>query len=205
MIHQPSHEPESEDRVSEEHERARALADVLRDQAERARAALDAERRRHRRTRLRRGAVSAVWVAAAYVWVFSPGWSRVETPPPPSLAEDVRALRINLFLQTQQVEAFEAARGRLPWVLQEVGPPLPGMEYRRLDNQRYELEARSDRVRMSYSSRVPPLEFVGDAASLLNAGAQAEEAFPEVDVNAVATASRDARGPSGGVPGGGAP
>jgi len=139
-------------RVSDAQERARALAEVLRHQEERAKAAQVAEERRVRRTRVRRGVVTGAWAVAAYVWILSPSWTRVAPPPPPPVAEDGRAVEVNLFLQAQQIRAFQEARGRLPWVLQETGPPLPGMEYRRLDNQHYELEARSRRVRLAWSS-----------------------------------------------------
>ena len=179
MIDQPPLEREPHDRVSEERERARLLADVLRDQAKRAEAALEAEARSHRRARIRRGVLVAVWAAAAYVWLISPGWTRVDPTPVPTLAEDVRSLRINLFLQAEQVEGFQASRGRLPWVLQEAGPPLPGMEYRRRDSQSYEIQARSHRVHLSYTSDRPPLDLVGPAAGILTAKKAARAAFSE--------------------------
>ncbi|MGD8320165.1 MAG: hypothetical protein PVJ02_06915 [Gemmatimonadota bacterium] len=154
-------------RVSEEHERARALAEVLRDQEERALASRDAEGRRARRARLRRGAMLAAWVGMAYVWLVSPSWINVPPPERPSLAREAQSLRVNLFLESQAIEAYRRERGRLPYVLQEAGPPFRGMQYRRRDSRSYELEATSDRLRMRYDSRQPPLDFVGSAASVL--------------------------------------
>ena len=69
--------------VSEEQERARALAEVLRDQEERVEAARDAEERRDRRVRIRRGALLAAWVGMAYIWIFSPSWINVRAPGAP--------------------------------------------------------------------------------------------------------------------------
>jgi len=153
--------------VSEEHERVRALADVLRDQAERAEAARLNEARRLRRARVRRGSLVGTWVAVAYVWLATPSWLTVEPPPLPTVAEEARSLRLNVFLQSQAIEAYRLERGRLPWVLQEAGPPFRGMEYRRSDSRTYELHARTDRVLLRYNSQQPSLDFVGDAADLL--------------------------------------
>lgn len=163
-----AHRPlDSDQRVSAAHERAQALAEVMRDQVERAEAAAEAEVRSTRRRRTRRGALAAVWAAMTYVWLLNPGWTRVEPPRPPALAEEVQAVRLNLFLQAQQVEAFREDRGRLPWVLQETGPPLPGMRYRRVDNQSYSIEARSHRVVVDYESGRPAVQLLGSAAELL--------------------------------------
>lgn len=170
MIPRPSHEPEPHERVSEERERARALAEVLRDQAERAEAVRQAEMRAATRTRLRRGILVAVWAAVAWIWLGNPAWTRIQPPSPPPLAEDVQALRVNLFLQTQQVEAFREARGRLPWVLQEAGPPLPGMEYRRQDSRSYEIHARSRRVELTWASDRPAGSLSEAAAAVLVPG-----------------------------------
>jgi hypothetical protein len=74
---------------------------------------------------------------------------------------------LNVFLQTQAIEAYRLERGRLPFVLQEAGPPFYGMEYRRFDSRSYEVQGRSDRVILRYHSDQPPMEFVGDASNLL--------------------------------------
>lgn len=153
--------------VSEEHERARALADVMRDQEERLESAREAEERRQRRARIRRGVLVAAWMGVAYIWIFSPSWINVPPPPTPSLASEALSLRVNLFLQSQAIESYRRERGRLPYVLQEAGPPFRGMEYRRRDSRSYELEGTSERVRIRYDSYEPPLEFVGSAAWVL--------------------------------------
>ncbi|GMV05741.1 MAG: hypothetical protein AMXMBFR53_20180 [Gemmatimonadota bacterium] len=165
------HPPRSRDPerfVSEEHERVRALADVLKDQEQRAEAARVNEERVLRRARVRRGALVGTWAAVAYVWLATPSWLTVEPPPLPTVTDEARSLRLNVFLQSQAIEAYRLERGRLPWVLQEAGPPFRGMEYRRHDGRTYELEARTDRVLLRYNSQQPPLEFVGEAADLLD-------------------------------------
>lgn len=161
--------------VSEEQERARALADVLRDQEEREAAALLGEERRRRRARIRRGTLVATWIAVAYVWLGTPNWLRIEPPPVPTVAEEAQSLRLNVFLQSQAIEAYRQQRGRLPYVLQEAGPPFRGMEYRRHDSRTYELQGRTDRVILRYHSEQPPLDFVGTSADLLTATSPASQ------------------------------
>lgn len=166
--------------ISEEQERARALAEVLRDQTERAESAIRADERRDRRRRRRKHALVVTWVAVAYVWVATPSWLTVEPPPLPTVAEEARSLRVNVFLQSQAIEAYRIERGRLPYVLQEAGPPFRGMEYRRTDSRTYELRGRSDRVLLRYHSEQPSHDFVGAAADLLMAppGEAGEERGP---------------------------
>jgi len=176
MTDQPPPEPVEPVRyVSEEQVRARALAEVLRDQAERAEAALAAEEGRERRARIRRGALVGTWAVIAWVWVATPSWLRVEPPPKPAVATEAQSLRLNVFLQSQAIEAYRLQRGRLPFVLQEAGPPFRGMEYRRFDSRSYELQGRSERVILRYHSDQPVQEFVGGAAALLAPGRKGTE------------------------------
>lgn len=167
MTDQPPRHVEPERYVSEEQERARALAEVLRDQTERAEALRRSEERQSRRHRARRGALVATWVVVAYVWLATPSWLRVEQPPVPTVAEEARSLRLNVFLQSQAIEAYRMERGRLPYVLQEAGPPFRGMDYRRRDSRSYELQGRSERVILRYHSEQPALDFVGGSADLI--------------------------------------
>jgi len=167
MIDQPPEGADPRRNVSEELERARALTAVMRDQVERADAVRDSEERRYRRSRLRRGVLVVLWTGIAYVWLGTPSWLTVEPPPAQSIVEEAQALRLNVFLQTQQIEAYRITRGRLPYVLEEAGPPFQGMEYRRRDSRTYEVSGASHRVHVRYESDSSPLDFVGQAADLL--------------------------------------
>lgn len=169
MTDQPPRHGNPERYVSEEQERLRALAEVLRDQTERAEAVRQSEERQHRRARARRGVLIGTWVAVAWVWVATPSWLTVEQPPVPTVADEARSLRVNVFLQSQAIEAYRRERGRLPYVLQEAGPPFRGMDYRRTDGRSYELEGRSERVLLRYNSEQPALDFVAGSADLLMA------------------------------------
>jgi hypothetical protein len=167
MVDQPPEPVDPVRYVSEEQERARVLAEVLRDHALRADVARHTEGRRERRRRVRRGVLVVTWMAVAYVWIATPSWLRVEAPPEATVAEEARSLRVNVFLQTQAIEAYRMERGRLPYVLQEAGPPFRGMEYWRRDSRSYDLQGRSDRVILRYTSQESPFSFVGTAADFL--------------------------------------
>jgi len=167
MVDHPTDDADPRRQVSEELDRARALAAVMRDQSERADAALEGELRRQRRTRTRRSALIVVWVGMAYVWLGTPSWLTVPPPPDQTIGEEARALRLNVFLQSQQIEAYRITRGRLPYVLEEAGPPFQGMEYRRRDSRSYDLNGASSRVHLRYGSETPALDFVGQSAELL--------------------------------------
>ena len=167
MVDQPPEPVDPARYVSEEQERVRALAEVLRDQVERADLWRRSEERRERRGRVRRGVLVVTWMAVAYVWIATPSWLQVEAPPEATVAEEARALRVNVFLQTQAIEAYWMERGRLPYVLQEAGPPFRGLEYWRRDSRSYDLQGRSDRVILRYTSQESPFSFVGTAADVL--------------------------------------
>lgn len=173
MTDQPPQPVESARYVSEEQVRARALAEVLREQDARAQASLEAEARRARTARIRRGALIATWAGVGWIWVASPSWLRVPPPPSPTVAEEAEALRIHVFLQSQAIEAYRERSGRLPYVLQEAGPPFRGLEYRRHDSRTYVLQGRSERVILRYHSEQPALDFVGEAADRLVPGGSA--------------------------------
>ena len=170
MSDQPPQPVEQARYVSEEQVRARALAEVLREQDARTQASLKAEARRAHTMRIRRGALIATWVMVAWIWVASPSWLRVPSPPLPTVAAEAEALRLHVFLQSQAIEAYRERSGRLPYVLQEAGPPFRGLEYRRHDSRTYELQGRSERVLLRYHSEQPALDFVGEAADRLVSG-----------------------------------
>lgn len=167
MVDQPPEPVDPTRRVSDEAERARAVAAFLRDQEERAELARQEQARRDRVTRIRRGALLATWVGVAYVWLGSPSWLAVEPPQPQSVTDEARALRMNIFFQSQKIEAYIETRGRLPYVLEEAGPPFRGIEYRRKDSRFYELRGESERLHMRYESDRPALDFLGRAAERL--------------------------------------
>lgn len=154
-------------RVSEEHERARALAAVLRDQEEKVHLAREAEERRRRRAGVRKGVTVALWLAAAWVWLLPPAWTQVQPPEPAPLEDEAQALRLQVYLQIEAIEAFRNARGHLPDVLPQAGPPFRGVEYARRDSRDYDLSGRTRRVLVRYRSEEPAAAFGRGAAGVI--------------------------------------
>lgn len=157
----PTHEPqENPDRpelaMSSDDARSRALEDVLRHEEERAQARMRAQRRMQRQqTRglgVRHGVFVLALAATAYVWFASPGWARIDRPPPPTPEHQEASLRVAIFLQAQQVEAFRQRTGHLPAELAKAGPPLPGIVYTRTPRGTYHLEGQNDTLVLFYSS-----------------------------------------------------
>jgi len=137
--------------LSDEKERERVIAEVMRDQVRREVLREVAYRPRGASLRLRIAA--AVLVAAALVVWFLPipGFrARIPFPLPP--AEEAARLQLATWVQAQQVEAFRQQRGRLPDVLRELGETLPGMTYERLDAETYRLSGSTERTAFTWLS-----------------------------------------------------
>jgi len=152
--------------VSSEEERARALAEVLRHQAEHARARRLAVK--PPRPFLYRFVPFALSTALAiYVWFGSPAWLQPDPIPEPTLQEERSTLRLVMFLQAQRIELYRRTTGRLPAFLEEAGPPLPGIVYRRLDARTYRLYGHTRRQGLVYTSTEPLTEFLDTGEDLL--------------------------------------
>ena len=75
----------------------------------------------------------AGWACLAWIWLARPAFVfGPPEPPPPTVEEQEASLRFAMFLQRARVEAYRAARGRLPAALPEAGPVEDGVSYQRL-------------------------------------------------------------------------
>lgn len=176
MVDGPPNPVDPTQQVSDASERARFVADFLRDQATREEHSRHSEILRARMRRVRRFVVAVAWVGVTYTWVATPAWLTVEPVVPQTVVEESESLRVDMWLQAQRIEAYRQQRGRLPYVLDEAGPRFRGIEYRRRDNRVYEIIGRSDRVELEFDSRTPADEFLGPAGRLL-----ADPAGPDGD------------------------
>jgi hypothetical protein len=154
-------------------DRYEALAEILQEHA--ANQARDREAEARERERLsKRDSMVPPWFAVvlllitAWVWIFPPGFMRMDPPAPPPVEQEEAALRFTMYVQVQRIRAFQQERGRLPVTLDEAGPPLPGMEYHRVTQDVYQLNGATERVRLTYSSDLPLDEFVGSGADVLD-------------------------------------
>jgi hypothetical protein len=106
-------------------------------------------------------------VLNAYIWVGQPAWLVGESPAPATAAEREQALRLQMYVQGQQIEAFRRERGELPGRLEEIGPPQPGIRYQQAGPRSWELLGESGQLRLILRSSQPMEEFLGPYERLL--------------------------------------
>jgi len=102
-----------------------------------------------------------------WVWIDQPAWLVGSSPAPRSEVEEERALRFQMFIQGQQIEAHRTNTGELPGSLAELGGPLPGMRYQRSGARSWELLGESGQLRLILRGSQPMEEFVGSYEPLL--------------------------------------
>ncbi|MDX1674329.1 MAG: hypothetical protein R3314_05935 [Longimicrobiales bacterium] len=152
-------------------DRYEALLEVLeheKTQAARAKQLEEAERQKRREQRGPYWPVAVLAVITAWLWLFPPGFLRLEPPPPQPIEQEEAALRFTMYVQAQRIKTFREETGRLPETLDEAGEPLPGMQYTRLHQELYQLTGATDRITLTYRSDLPLDEFVGSGAEVLD-------------------------------------
>ncbi|MFC1791643.1 hypothetical protein ACFL0I_04160 [Gemmatimonadota bacterium] len=162
--------PEGEDeklQLSSEDERAAVIASVLRDQAEREEARESTPLPGPKPLLPQLSALAVSTAFAVYVWFGSPGWLEPDPIPLTPVAVEESTVRAVIFLQAQKIEDYRERYGRLPAFLEEAGPGIHGVRYRRLDGQTYRIHGQGDRVGLSYTSGEPLAEFLGSGEGIL--------------------------------------
>ena len=153
-------------------DRYEALVEVLQHQTSQAANDRAREQEQLRRSQEQRDTpwwlVGVLLLLTAWLWIFPPGILRVDQPPPQPVAQEEAALRFTIYVQAQRIKAFREETGRYPDRLEEVGPPLPGMQYARLAPSLYQLTAVTDRLTLTYRSDLPLEEFVGSGATVID-------------------------------------
>lgn len=107
-------------------------------------------------------------LVSAWLWLAPPSWIGVAQPEPRPIVEEEAALRFAMYVQAQRIKAFRLGTGRLPREIEEAGPPLPGMSYRLIDAETYELHGATDRFALTYRSDHSLQEFVGPGADAID-------------------------------------
>jgi hypothetical protein len=108
-------------------------------------------------------------VLALYLLVFTPDWVTVRPIPAPDPAARVESLRLAMYIQMKQIEAYRIANGRLPATLAEAGTVAPGVDYVP-QGTTYLLIATAGETVLRYESSQSADDFVGSAAAKLGGG-----------------------------------
>jgi hypothetical protein len=83
------------------------------------------------------GASLTLFVVAAYLAAVRPAWFIAPPPPPDPPALQEASVRLTLVRESQRIQAWRVANGRLPADLSEAGIPVAGLVYARLDDSTY--------------------------------------------------------------------
>lgn len=155
----PSHDPEAEAHARARREAEAAVADVMVREETKARQREAAEsRRRGTRRDPRKGLLLlALCGFNAYLWLGDPEWIRFDVPPAPTYEYYVKGWEMAVAVQAERIEGYRAQKGVAPATPHEAGPPVRGVEYRRLGDSDYALAAGTGRARITYDSKADSL------------------------------------------------
>ncbi len=105
-----------------------------------------------------------------YLLIAPPEWvvmDPIEGPPP---AEQEEGLRMAMYLQSQRIETYRIANGRLPEALSDAGSTVVGVDYRRQGQDGYQLVADVGETVLIYDSTESALDFARGADSRMRGG-----------------------------------
>jgi hypothetical protein len=103
----------------------------------------------------------------AWVWIDRPAWLVGDSPAPAPEARQEQALRLQMYVQGQQIEAFRREYGEPPETLEDAGRPMAGMRYQRAGTRSWELLGESGRLRIILRGSQNMEEFLGSYEDLL--------------------------------------
>jgi hypothetical protein len=150
----------------EESEHARAVREVVEDQARRRQAREGAASRSGKGSDTPFFVQVGLLVAVTfffYLLFFSPTWIAPTAGEPMSARQVEEGLRVSIFLTARQVEAFRQREGQLPADEAQLGLDRPGVSYERVDPGTFRIRASRGQTGLTYVSSQPVEEFAGQA------------------------------------------
>lgn len=155
--------------VSSGDEAARAVREVLEDQADRKARQEQASRRKKKKRLLPLPLVATLWgVACLVVWVATPEFLLPEPLPEPSPARVEAGLRMEMLALVQEINEFRDETGTVPESLDLVSEaPAPYLRYTPLPPESYRLTGAREGAEIVYQSGTPVEEFRGNAREII--------------------------------------
>jgi len=151
-------------------EAARAVQDVLRDQAERKERQRESEKEKKKRL-LPLPVVALLWaMACLFVWAATPQFLLPEPLPEPTTTQVQAGLRMDMISVVSSVESFRGQTGRIPDALDPImeNPPTD-VRYTRLAPDSYRITGERGGATITYQSGEPMKDLVGDVRQRIRA------------------------------------
>lgn len=115
------------------------------------------------------GVVTVLIAAGLATMVSKPAWLVTPPRPPESAERQDASIRVVVYMQAEKIFNFRARKNRLPNTLAEAGGIFPTtVQYRKIDESRFELIGTNGVQRVTYRSDGPPLSaFLGNAFQVI--------------------------------------
>ena len=142
------------------------LGDVLKDQVRR-KAMQDTASTNPKRTRLPAWLPPVLALVSIWLWVFPPAVLRPEPPTIPAANQEA-GLRMEMFIQANNILRYRTENGRLPSALEEAGDSSPALQYEPLTASVFRLRGQSGDIAVSYTSTEPLADLLADAKDIVS-------------------------------------
>ncbi len=154
-----------------------ALSDVLQDQARRSE--LRAEDRGPTRPHIHAAATPLLALVSIWLWVFPPSGL---VPPVPTVSptDQEAGLRMEMFVQFNNIQRYRSEHGSLPGDLQEVGDGPAEVGYLRLSSDTFRLRGETGDIMVEYVSTEPVEALLANAMAVVSGSAPSAPGAPVI-------------------------
>ena len=143
-----------------------ALSDVLKDQVRRDELRSTATPK-VAPVRVHPSVPPALALVSIWLWVFPPTALIPEVPTIPPAAQEA-GLRMEMFIQLNNIIRYRAEHGNLPSGLDDLGDRPEGVQYTQLADDVFQLSGRTGDVTVAYTSTEPVEDLVADAMGVVS-------------------------------------
>lgn len=120
------------------------------------------ERPRVRRSpRLRAALLAGLLLFNGYLWFGNPQWLTWHEPPAESIDYYQNSYKMAVYLQRQRIEEYRRGAHRLPQTASQAGPPVRGVRYEPVTEDRYLLSAGRGSRAVTFASTDSIAAFMG--------------------------------------------
>jgi hypothetical protein len=141
------------------------LTDVLKDQARRNEARAAAPTLKPR-SRLHPGLPPVLALISIWLWAFPPSALQPEPPTIP-VANQEAGLRMEMFIQVNNIRRYLTENGSLPNALEDAGDGSVGLLYEPLTASVFRLSGQTGEIVVAYTSTEPIEDLMGNARAIV--------------------------------------